>query len=186
MKRFLPLLALLSLVGAAAAFSWTPFEFPPGDQGYVLEVRTPEGAALVDVDVTARGGLFDVSTTMTFEQVGVDPSSMADAFFGGSGLAMFGFGPMVLFGPSAFMLPMMLGNEEIRVRKEPMRLMGFGTVAMDREEIVAGLTCVVITLTMDGGGDEVVFAVAEGVPLPCFTRYGSGSDAFEVRLIEIR
>jgi hypothetical protein len=184
-KRIVLMLLSFALAGGAAAFSWTPFEFPPGDQGYVVDIVTSEGVARVDVDVAARGGLFDVTTTMTFEQTGVDPSSMGDAFFGGSALAMFGFGPMVLFGPSAFMLPMMLGQEDIAVRKEPMRLMGVGTLVMDREEIVAGRRCVVITVNMDGG-DQLVFAIAEGVPIPCFTRYGTGMNAMEVRLVEVR
>jgi hypothetical protein len=185
MQRIVPVLLSFALAGMAAAFSWTPFEFPPGDQGYVLEILSSEGVARIDVDVVARGDLFDVRTTMTLEQSGISPSSVGDAFFGGSALAMFGFGPMVLFGPSAFMLPMMLGDDEIRVRKEPMRIMGVGTLLMDREEVVAGRSCVVITVDMDGG-DEIVFAVAEGVPVPCFTRYGSGNGAIEVRLIEVR
>jgi hypothetical protein len=36
------------------------------------------------------------------------------------------------------------------------------------------------------GGDELEFAVAKNLPVPCFSRYGSGSDAIEARLIEVR
>ncbi|MFN2323457.1 MAG: hypothetical protein ABR510_10930 [Trueperaceae bacterium] len=183
-RRFVVLLLIVAL-GGAQAFQWTPFEFPAGDQGYTMEVVTEEGTSRIDIDIVDRGGSYDVTTTMTLDQVGIGQDDLSDAMFGGAGLAMFGFGPMMLFGPSFFLLPMLLGEEDIAVQATPMRVMGMGTMYMDREEVVAGQTCVVIRMELEGG-DELEFAVAEGVPLPCFSRYGSGSDAIEVRLIDVR
>jgi hypothetical protein len=98
---------------------------------------------------------------------------------------MFGFGSMMLFGPSFFILPMLLGEQDIAVQEAPIPVMGMGTLYMDREEVVAGQTCVVIRMELEGG-DELEFAVAEGLPLPCFSRYGSGSGAIEARLVDVR
>lgn len=183
-RRFVVLVLVVAL-GGAQAFQWTPLEFPPGDQGYTLEVVTEEGVSRMDLDIVDRGGTYDVTTTMTLDQVGIAQDDLDDAMFGGSGFAMFAFGPMMLFGPTFFLLPMMLGEEDIAVSDTPIRVMGMGTMHMEREEVVAGRTCVVIRMELEGG-DELEFAVAEGLPLPCFSRYGSGSDAIEVRLIEVR
>ena len=176
---------LVFALGGAHAFQWTPFEFPPGDQGYTMEIVTEEGVSVVDIDIVEAGGAYEVTTTMTLVQTDVEQDALSDAMFGGSGMAMFGFGPMMLFGPSFFLLPMLLGEEDISVQSTPIRVMGMGTMYMDREEIVAGHTCVVIRMELQGG-DELEFAVAEGLPVPCFSRYGSGSDAIEARLIEVR
>jgi hypothetical protein len=108
-------------VGGAHAFQWTPFGFPPGDQGYTMEIVTEDGVSRVDIDIVDRGGSYEVTTTMY----------------------------------------------------------------MEREEVVAGHTCVVIRMELEGG-DELEFAVAENLPVPCFSRYGSGSDAIEARLIDVR
>lgn len=172
-------------LGGAHAFQWTPFEFPPGDQGYTMEIVTGEGISVVDIDIVEAGDAYEVTTTMTLVQSGVDQDELSDAMFGGSGLAMFGFGPMMLFGPSFFLLPMLLGEEDISVQDTPIRVMGMGMMYMDREEVVAGHTCVVIRMELEGG-DELEFAVAENLPVPCFSRYGSGSDAIEARLIDVR
>jgi hypothetical protein len=177
------LLLALALHGVAAAFSWTPFAFPPGDQGYTLEIATDGGVTRIDLDVRDRGGRYDVTTTTTTEAIGVHPEAISDAMFGGG--AMLGFGPMMLFGPAFFMLPMLLGQEDIRVMAAPMRILGIGTLHMDREEKVAGRTCVVIRLALDAG-ETVEFAVADGVPIPCFARWGTGRDAIEARLIDVR
>ena len=183
--RRLVVVLLAVALGGAQAFQWTPFEFAPGDQGYTMEIVTEDGVSRVDIDIVESGGSYDVTTTMTLEQVGIGQDDLSDAMFGGSSLAMFGFGPMMLYGPSFFLLPMVLGEEDIAVSDTPIRVMGMGTMYMDREEVVAGQTCVVIRMELEGG-DEVEFAVAEGVPLPCFSRYGSGSDMIEVRLIDVR
>lgn len=183
-RRFVVVLLTVAL-GGAQAFQWTPLEFPPGDQGYTMEIVTDEGVSRIDIDIVDDDGSYDVTTTMTLDQVGIAQDDLDGAVFGGSGMAMFGLGPMMLFGPSFFVLPMVLGEEDIAVTDTPIRVMGMGTMHMDREEVVAGRTCVVIRMELEGG-DELEFAVAEGLPLPCFSRYGSGSDAIEVRLIDVR
>lgn len=183
--RRLVVLLLVVALGGAQAFQWTPFEFPPGNQGYTLEILTEEGTSTVDIDMVESGGSYEVTTTMTLVQSGVDQSALSDAMFGGSGLSMFAFGPMMLFGPSFFLLPMLLGEEDIHVQDTPIRVLGMGTMYMDREEVVAGHTCVVVRMELEGG-DELEFAVAEDLPLPCFSRYGSGSDRIEARLVDVR
>lgn len=150
-----------------------------------MEIVTEEGVSIVDVNIAEGGGSFEVTTPMTLVQSNVDQDDLGEAMFGGSGLAMFAFGPMMLFGPSFFLLPMLLGEEDISVQDTPIRVMGMGTMYMDREEVVAGRTCVVIRMELEGG-DELEFALAEDLPLPCFSRYGSGSDAVEARLIDVR
>jgi hypothetical protein len=172
-------------VGSAQAFQWAPLEFPAGDQGYTVEITSADGVSRIDVEMLDRDGTFDVTTTMTFEQTGVTADDLGGAMFGGGGLAMFGFGPMMFFGPSFFILPMLLGQEEIAVRDTPIVVAGFGTIYMEREEVVAGRTCVVIRMEFDGS-DTLEFAIAENLPIPCFSRYGSGADAVEARLVEVR
>jgi hypothetical protein len=184
LRSFIAILACF-VVGTAHAFQWTPFEFPSGDQGYTVQITSGEGVSLIDIVMIDRGGTFDVTTSMTFEQIGVAQDDLSGAMFGGAGPAMFGFGPMMLFGPSFFILPMLLGQEEIAVRDTPITVAGFGTIYMDREEVVAGRTCVVVRMEFDGS-DALEFAIAEDLPIPCFSRYGSGSEAFEARLVEVR
>jgi len=185
LARRLVVVSLFVALGVAQAFSWAPFEFAPGDQGYTMEVVNADGVARFDIDLVDRGGSFDLTTSMTVTQAGVAPGSISDAMFGGSGMAMFAFGPMMLFGANYFFLPLLLGQEDIAVRADPVGVKGIGLLFMDREEVVAGRTCVVIRMELEGG-DTTEFAVAEGLPLPCFSRYGSGSDAVVARLIEIR
>lgn len=184
------LLALLPLWGAGHAFEWTPFEFPDRDQAYTLEIWQGEDAerpeAIMEIDVTSTGEGFDVVTNMRYERQAVDQSELEDAIFGAGFMGMFTMGPMMMFGPFAMMLPMLLGEEDIRVRSEPIRVMGVGRLHMDREVEVAGRTCVVVRLEPDNeGAGEMEFALAEGVPFPCYSRYGSGADAVEVRLVRI-
>lgn len=187
MRRTFVLLAALVL-SAAHAFTWEPFAFPEGDQGYTLEIAQ-EGdgpVTTIDIDVTSTGDGFDVTTTTTVRQTGIAQEEVEDAMFGG-GFGLFAMGPMMMFGPSFMMVPMMLGEEEVRVRAEPMRMMGFGSVFMDREVEVAGRTCVVVRVVPDGNPDgEFEFALAEDLPFPCYSRYGQGDDVVEVRLVEVR
>lgn len=184
-NRTLTILAIAALLSAAQAFQWEPFDFPPGDQGYTIEITSADGVLVLDVDIVERDGAFDVRSTMTFDQVGVRSGDLGTAMFGGGGMAMMGFGPMMLFGPSFFLLPMVLGQEEIAVRDEPIDVMGMGTMRMEREETIAGKVCVVISLEL-GSGDELEFAIAEDLPIPCYSRYGSGTNAVEARLLEVR
>ncbi len=179
-----------TLVFSAFAFQWTPFEFPAGDQSYTLEVRTSSAGEsdqviTIDVDVTEQNGLYNIDTRYNFNQTGVSFDDLGEAVLGGSMFGMFAFGPMMMYGPSFMFLPMMLGNEDISVRSEPMRVMGMGRVYMDEAIEVAGRECVVIRLELDESPDDPVeFALAEDLPFPCYSRYGDDEGGFvEVRLI---
>jgi hypothetical protein len=183
--RTLAILVLAAVLGCAHAFQWEPFAFPPGDQGYTIEITSSEGVLVLDVDIVDQAGAFDIRTVMTFDQVGVGSGDLAIAMFGGSGISMFGFGPMMLFGPSYFILPMALGQQEIAVREDRIDVLGMGTMVMEREVEIAGRDCVVILLTL-ASGDELEFAIAEDLPLPCYSRYGTGANAVEARLLEVR
>lgn len=176
--------------GGAHAFQWTPFEFPEGDQGYTLEIY--QGAdpdrpsTIMDIDVVDSGEGFDVTTNMTFEQRGVQPGNLQDAIFSGGFTSMFAMGPMMMFGPASMMLPMVLGDEDIRVRAEPIRIMGFGRMHMEREIEMAGHTCVVVRVEPDQeGAQSFEFAVADDVPFPCYSSFGEGEDAVEIRLVRV-
>lgn len=180
-------LALLALP-AAHAFEWAPFEFDGGDQRYTMEIVQGEGAeaptATVDVDVADRGETFDVSTTMTFQQTGVGADELDEAIFGGGAIGMFSMGPMLMFGPAFMVLPMLLEDTDIHVRSEPIEVMGVGQLHMDREEEVAGHACVVMRLEpANENGLAMEFALAEDLPLPCYSRYGEGEGRIEVRLV---
>lgn len=188
--RFLGLVVALvvaTTVGGALAFEWTPFEFPEGDQHYTLELTTGGADAQVvtiDIAIQASADGYDAVTTMTIDQSVASAAELGEVAFGGSALGMFAFGPMMLFGPSFMMLPMMMGQEDIHVRQEPIRIMGMGSLFMESTEQIAGHECVVMKLELDQTPDEVMeFAVAEGVPFPCYTRFGQGDDAVEVRLV---
>jgi hypothetical protein len=187
MRRFALVLALSLALPAAWAFQWEPFAFPEGDQHYTLEVRSVGGgeaapASVIDIVIRDTGGSYTVETTMTFVQEGVSSDDLANAAFGGSMLGTFMFGPMMLFGPTFMMLPLMLGQEDIRVRPEPMLVMGMGRLTMDRSETVAGRECVVLTFTPNDG-EPFEFALAEGLPFPCYSRYDSGDGMMEIRLV---
>jgi hypothetical protein len=179
------LTVLLVASSWGAAFQWEPFDFPPGDQAYTFEIVLGDGSVTtVDVTMTAVGDGYDVATTMTTSLRGVRQGDLTNALFGAGAMGMFGFGPMLLFGPSSMMLPMLLGSDDIAVRDEPSTMPGFGSLSLEREEIVAGHRCVVMRLVLDNAPDDSIeFAVAEGVPIPCFSRYGSGGDAIEMRLL---
>lgn len=190
-SRVLPVVIALALAtaGSVQAFQWTPFAFPAGDQHYVLEVRQGEGAdapvGTIDLRVADRGGAFDATTTLTFEQTGLSADDLSSAAFGGSMAGLMMMGPMLAYGPAFFLLPMMLGEEDVRVRAEPLRLVGLGSLFMEREEEVAGRACVVVRYVPDGDpSGEMTFALAENLPFPCFSVYGTGSDRIEVRLLQ--
>lgn len=48
---------------------------------------------------------------------------------------------------------------------------------------MAGYECVVIRLEMPQQDGDFEFALAEDLPFPCFSRYGSGEGAFQMRLL---
>ena len=183
--RILSFLVVFGL-GSALAFEWNIDQWPEGDQTYTLEIRQGDSGQVVTMTIVAtnQGDTYDVATTMNITQTGVAQDELSSAAYGGNALGMFAFGPMVFYGPAFMMLPMMLGQEDIRVREEPMRVMGIGSITMDRTEMVAGRECVVLSFTADNEPDVVMeFALAENLPFPCYSRYGSGSDAVEIRLI---
>jgi hypothetical protein len=182
------LVLALAVAGSASAFRWAPFEFPAGDQRYVLEIRQGEGDAAmvgtVDLTIVDRGGVFDATTTIAFAQTGLSPEDLSSAAFGGAMANVVVLGPALAYGPAFFLLPMMLGEEEVRVRPEPIRLVGIGSLHMEREEVVAGRTCVVVRYEPDGDpSGAMTFALADGLPFPCFSMYGSGDGRVEVRLL---
>jgi hypothetical protein len=189
MRKVLVAVAFLGLVSFSFAFKWTFDQWPTGNQSYTFEVRSGEGdaaqVATIDVVMTDTGGQYDVTTTMTVNQKGVAQSDLSGAAFGGSAIGMFAFGPMLFYGPAFMMLPMMIGEEEIEVRSEPISMMGMGKIYMDRSEQIAGFECVVLRLEMeDESSDPMEFAVAEGLPIPCYSKYGTGSDTVEIRLVK--
>ena len=183
--RSFVLTTLLVASSSSWAFQWEPFDFPPGDQAYTFEISLADGSVILfDVDVVAAGDAYDVVTTVTSSMEGVRHGDLSNALFGAGGMGMFGVGPMLVLGPSVMMLPLLLGQDDIAVGSEPRSMPGFGTLTMERSEVVAGRTCVVMELLLDNAPDEpLVFAVAEGLPLPCFSRYGSGDGAIEMRLL---
>jgi hypothetical protein len=189
MRKVLILTALLGLFSCAFAFKWTFDQWPAGNQNYTFEVRSGEGdsaqVATFDVAITDTGGQFDVKTTMTVQQTGIAQSDLSGAAFGGSAIGMFAFGPMIFYGPAFMMLPMMLGEEDISVRPDPVSVMGMGKIYMDKSEQIAGHDCVVLRLEMEEDkNSNMEFALADGLPIPCYSKYGTGSDAVEVRLVK--
>jgi len=185
--RFTIALALL-LVGWASAFTWDPTAFPAGNQRYVFEFTTEgsDGAAVstLEFEVIQTGDTYDAVSTFTVRSSGVPQDELANAMFGGDALATFGFGPMMAFyGPAMFLLPMMLGSEEVRVRSEPMRVAGMGSLIMDHSERIAGIECVFIEFVPDSGESPMQFALAEGLPFPCFSSYGEEGSRTTMRLI---
>ncbi len=183
---FISVLLVLALSSQSYAFKWQFDVWPEGNQTYTLEIRQGESDQVVSMKIalTDLGETYDVSTTMVINQTGIAPSDLSSAAYGGSALGMFMFGPMVFYGPAFMMLPMMLGEEDIQVRSEPMRVMGMGTITMDHSENIAGYECVVLSfVTDDDPENHMEFALAENLPFPCYSKYGSGSDAIEIRLV---
>lgn len=190
-KRVLLLVLAALACQVALAFRWTPLEFPEGDQAYTLELRAPGDSgeaqvAQIHIEITDTGGSYSVATTYTMNQENVAADDLSGAAFGTGMMGMFAFGPMLMFGPSFMMLPMMLGDEEIEVRSEPMRIMGMGRLSMSETVEVAGRECVVLRFEPDDG-EPFEIAVAENVPFPCYTRFDSGDGGVtEIRLIDVR
>lgn len=176
----------ITLSSYSLAFEWNFDQWPEGDQAYTLELRQGDSDQLVTMNIVVKdeGDSYDVMTTMTVNQSGIPRGDLGSAAYGGNALGMFALGPMAFYGPAFMILPMMLGQEDIRVRNEPMRVMGIGSITMDRSESIAGYECVIVSFTPDDSPDEVMeFALAENLPFPCYSKYGSGSDTIEIRLI---
>lgn len=183
------LFGLLLTTGSASGFLWQPNEIPPGNHTYALEISNGQADSepvRLELTFTQEGESYSVDTVYRLRQTGLSSDNLGDAMFGSSMLGMFAFGPMVMYGPAFMMLPLVLGQEEIRVRSEPMIVMGLGRLYMDKTEEVAGFECVVLRFeSSDGSSEPVEFALAEGLPFPCFSRYSNGDGTFtEVRLTE--
>ncbi len=180
--------ALLA-AGYALAFDWNPDTFPTGDHSYTWEIASqgdngPEIATMT-VDIRQQGDSYATTTTLSVTQSGIAHDELSGAALGGSMMGMLGFGPMMMFyGPAFMILPMMLGNEDIHVRQEPIRVMGMGSLVMDHSETVAGHECVVISFRPDDDSTAPMeFALAEDLPFPCFSSYGEDTDKVSVRLV---
>lgn len=189
--RWLAATAVLA-AGGAFAFQWNPDAFPTGDHSYSWEITTqgdqgPEVATMT-VDIAQKGDTYDTTTTLSVTQSGVAHDDLSTAALGGSMAGMLGFGPMMMFyGPAFMILPMMIGDEDIHVRQEPMRVMGMGSLVMDHSETVAGHECVVIRFEPDDdSGSPMEFALAEDLPFPCFSSYGGDADKVTIRLTEAK
>lgn len=174
------------LTASAAAFEWSAQSFPDGDQRYVLEFRMDssyeQGTSTMEIDIKDLGGRFDVRTSVSVREE-VPKDEMDIMGLGGLSDGFTLLGPAMMFGPMFMFLPMMLEGQDIRVRSEPLVLLGFGEMHMERTERVAGHECVVIRFVPTDSDDVFEFALAEGVPFPCFSRYGSEGDITEMRLI---
>lgn len=193
MNRTVRILAAVALLatGTALAFQWNMDAFPSGDHSYTWEMTVDSGdgpqTATITIDITQQGDSYDTATTMRVEQTGVAQEDLSSAALGGSMMGALAFGPMMMFyGPAFMMLPMLLGNEDIHVRTEPVRVAGMGSIYMDHTETVAGHECVVMRLEMDDGSAPIEMALAEDLPFPCFSQYGEEGDSTSIRLIEAR
>jgi hypothetical protein len=187
MRKILCLVIFLGLLSQAFAFKWRFDQWSAGS--YTFELRRGEGdtaeVAIIDIVITDTGGKFDVTTTMTVNQTSLTQSDLNSAAFGGSAVGLLVTTPMIIHGPALMMSPMVLGEEDISVRSEPLSVEGVGKAYMDKIEQIAGLECVVIRLEMEVDDSmNMELAVAEGIPIPCYSRQGEGSDRVEIRLIK--
>ncbi len=188
--RIIAAVALLA-TGIALAFEWNMDSFPAGDHSYTWEMSVEGGdapqAVTITMDITQNGDSYDTATTMRVEQTNVAQEDLSSAALGGSMMGAMAFGPMMMFyGPAFMMLPMLLGQEDIHVRSEPVRVAGMGSIYMDHSETVAGHECVVLRLELDDGSAPIEMALAEDLPFPCFSQYGDEGDRTTIRLTEAR
>ncbi|MEJ2287414.1 MAG: hypothetical protein P8Y02_02015 [Deinococcales bacterium] len=188
--RVMTVVALLA-AGSAFAFKWNPDAFPTGSHSYTWEMTVDSGdgpqSATITVDITQKGDSYDTATTLKSTQTGVAHDDLSSAVLGGSMMGALAFGPMMVFyGPAFMMLPMLLGQEDIHVRSEPVRVAGMGSIYMDKSETIAGHECVVMRLEMDDGSAPVEMALAEDLPFPCYSQYGDEGDRTTIRLVEAR
>ncbi|HEX7021324.1 MAG TPA: hypothetical protein VF171_00605 [Trueperaceae bacterium] len=186
----LALCTLVLLAGSAWAFKWEPNVIPPGNHSYTLQlISTAEDAAnevaTITIAITQNGDSYQVDTTYALNQKDIPEDSLQDALYGGAMLGMMAFGPMLMYGGGFTFLPMMIGEEDIHVRQEPMILMGMGKIYMDKAIMAAGRQCVVLRFEPSDGSDPMEFALAENTPFPCYSRYSNGDGSYtEIRLIQ--
>lgn len=193
MKKVISTLLLCTIAALGTqsfAFKWSMEAFPRGDQAYTLELSYPDDASMqtvrMEIEMIDTGDGFNVSSTIHAAQEDISYDDAMGAALGGSSLGMFAFGPMFMFGSAGFMIPMMLGDEDIHVSDESMRVMGMGRVSMPRSIDVDGHECVVIQLDMDDSEETIEFAIAENVPFPCYSSFGEGEERVELRLVRIQ
>jgi len=193
MRNTIRLMAAVALLatGSALAFQWNPDAFPTGNHSYSWEMTVDSGdgpqSATITLDISQKGDSYDTATTMKVTQTGVSHDDLSTAALGGSMLGALALGPMMVFyGPAFMMLPMLLGQEDIHVRSEPVRVAGVGSVFMDKSETIAGHECVVLRLEMDDGSAPIEMALAEDLPFPCSSQYGDEGDRTTIRLIDAR
>lgn len=190
MRRLVTVLGVAVLswwVGAAHAFQWEAFEFEERPQAYTIQILDAEGEVVLttDIDVVAAGDGFEVTTVQTTRRSVPAGEDIGDAVLGG-GAGLFGFGGAMFLGPAFMILPLVLADEEVAVRSEPIELPGFGMVYMDSTSEVAGTTCVDVRIELLAGEQAPIeVGLAEGLPYPCYSRYGEGEDAVEIRLTRI-
>ena len=178
-------LIMLLMGSVAFAFEWDMSQFPEGDQSYVIEMRMGDAeeqqVLTLEIDVREDGeGNYTVTNTSTseFQVSNLDMGVLTGTGFSGV------LGPALMLGPVYMFAPLLLQGQDIAVRSEPMIVAGMGTLHMNRSEEVAGFECVVIRFEPNDDPDQSFeFALAEGVPFPCFTRYGQGGESVEMRLL---
>ena len=186
--RLVAAVAVLA-AGSAFAFTWSPDAYPGGSHSYTWEMTVDQGdgpqTATISVDIVQKGDSFDTSTTTKVTQTGVAKGDITSAALGGSMLGALAIGPMMVFyGPAFMMLPALLGNEDIHVRSDPVRVAGVGSIHMDKTETIAGHQCVVLRLEMDDGSPPVEMALAEDLPFPCYSKYGEEGNQTSIRLVK--
>lgn len=184
-RQLLACLIALPFVGAALAFGWSPEIARPGDQRYLIEVRQGEADDAtvhhVEIVLTDVGGAFDVAVSVRLLRAALAPSDV--------GRVLLDLGPAAMSVLSAASANLVFVGyatvqSDVAVRDEPVELAGgIGRVHYEREEQVAGLTCVVVRAELTGYG-EYILALAEGVPFPCFSDYGEGGGRVTTRILE--
>ncbi|HKI58207.1 MAG TPA: hypothetical protein VKA00_03180 [Trueperaceae bacterium] len=193
MRTIIRLTAVVALfaAGSAFAFTWNPDSFPPGSHSYTWTMTVDQGdgpqTATITIAITQKGDTYDTTTTTQVTQTGVAKEDLSSAALGGSMMGTLAIGPMMVFyGPAFMMLPALLGNEDIHVRSEPVRVAGMGSIYMDKAETYAGHKCVVLRLQMDDGSPPIEMALAEDLPFPCYSKYGEEGDQTTLELTQVK
>lgn len=191
MKKWL-FVACMLFTASALAFNWQPNQVPEGNHSYTLQMTsTAEDqknlVTTVKIDITKQGDAYNVQTTYNIEQKNVSQDDLSDALYGGGALGLSALGPMLLYDPTFMMLPELLGNEDIHVRKDPVIIAGLGKIYMDKTIEAAGLKCVLLRFAPGDGSPPIKFAVADKVPFPCYSKYTDDDGSYtEIKLIEAK
>lgn len=181
-RHIITWVTLLLSAGTVLAFEWSPEIIRPGDQRYLVEVRQGDAAAFhVEIVLTDLGGSFDVAVTLPIVRTGLSPAEVGSLLFylgAEANVALMAAAPNLMYASYVGIAG------DVAVRDERVELLGgIVRVHFEREEQVAGLTCVVVRVEWTGFG-EYTLAVAEGVPFPCFSDYGEGDGRVRTRILE--